>query len=107
MSRHYTPGLSTTNIPGLNTSPIVGVSLFKQCNSCPKPVIQTIQLNNGIVNPTLTQSQRLVNGVNYYLGGRTQFGNGNTTRISYASVSYLGKTEGQPGGIVGPLRNKF
>ena len=107
MSRVFTPGVSTTTIPGLNTNPSVEVGYYNQCRSCPRPVIQTIQLNNGIVNPTLTQSQRLRNSVNYYLGGRTQFGNGNNARISYSKVTYLGKTEGQPGGIVGPIKNRF
>lgn len=102
MSRRvFTPGLSTTIIPGLNTVQSAEVDYFNQCNFCPKPIFHNIQLDNGIVNPTQTQSQRLARAVNYYPGGKIQFGDGNYR------ITYLGKTEGQPGGIIGPLRNKF
>lgn len=104
MSRFYRPGVTTTNIPGLNTTQSVKVRYFDQCNSCAKPVIQNVKLNNGIVNPTQTQSQRLAEIVNFYAGGKVQYGN-NTNCL--ANITYLGKTEGQPGGIVGPLRNKY
>jgi hypothetical protein len=69
---------------------------------------QCPQLNNKKVLITSnnvqgeTQSQRINNIVNYYLGGRTQFGNQGVYQITF-----LGKREGQPGGINGPLRNNF
>lgn len=121
MSIFFTPGL-----PRNSSSKVY----YKECPTftCPKPVINTIQLNNGIVNPNTTQSHRIRNGVNYYSGGRTQFGNVTNTGSSQFGnmnagsnqfgnvnnactprtlLTYLGKTEGQPGGISGPLRNKF
>jgi len=123
--------MSRIFIPGFQTNTTSKVSYYKECSTftCPKPVINTIKLNNGIVNPNTKQSHRITNGVNYYLGGRTQFGNvtntgpsqfgnmtntgttqfgnANNARTPRTLLTYLGKTEGQPGGISGPLRNKF
>jgi len=53
---------------------------------------------------TQTQNQRISSIINYSSGGRLQFGNVIT---GIASSTFLGRTEGQPGGIIGPLRNKF
>jgi hypothetical protein len=58
-----------------------------------------------IVNPDnkQTRSQRISTLINNSMGGRTQFGNPGITHSS----TFLGRTEGQPGGIMGPLRNRF
>jgi len=66
---------------------------------------QKIFLNNGIVNPTQTQSQRAATVINYSKGGSIKYGNqGN----SYGNVvTFLGKSEGQPGGLNRPVRNRF
>jgi hypothetical protein len=57
------------------------------------------------VDETQTQSQRMATIINSYPGGRTTFGNEN---IVYSTpIVFLGKTEGQPGGLNGPPRNKF
>jgi len=65
----------------------------------------TFYFNNGIVDETQTQSQRAATIINYYPGGRVSFGNEN---IAYSRpITFLGKTEGQPGGLNRPLRNKF
>lgn len=76
-------------------------------------------VNNGQAN---TQLSRQVNTILYVPGGRTQYGNFLTRDEltnyleevkynPYASVNgrfnFNGKLEGQPGGILGPLRNKF
>ena len=61
--------------------------------------------DNGIVDETQTQSQRAATIIKYYPGGRITFGNEN---IAYSRpVTFLGKTEGQPGGLNRPPRNKF
>ena len=57
----------------------------------------------GYIDPLLTQSQRISILVNENLGGRTQFGNINGQVLT----NYLGRAYGQPGGSMGPLRNKF
>lgn len=95
----FTPGLKTPNVVYL-------YSLRKQCpNICP----QTNSYNKNIpsagdVDSTLTQSQRAATLIVSYPGGKTQFGN---SLVNYRATTFLGKTEGQPGGINGPLRNKF
>ena len=69
---------------------------------CPKLNNKKVLITSNNVQGE-TQSQRINNIVNYYLGGRTQFGNQGQ---GYYQI-FLGKREGQPGGINGPLRNKF
>lgn len=60
-----------------------------------------------IVNPdnTQTQNQRIATTIRTSLGGRVQYGNPGIPQ----STTFLGKTAGQPGGIIGSLRlrNKF
>lgn len=65
--------------------------------------INTKTLNSSSYNnQSLTQVRRAVNSIQYSLGGNTVFGNPGTQNIVF-----LGKTEGQTGGITGPLKNKF
>jgi hypothetical protein len=52
-----------------------------------------------------SKAQRIAQTINNTIGGSVQFG-------SYylgapVIVNYLGRTEGQPGGSGGPLRNRF
>ena len=69
-----------------------------------------------------TQLERQVNTILYSSGGRTQFGNflTNDALMAYLEerrnnpnafvnerVNFNGNFEGQPGGIRGPLRNRF
>ena len=50
-----------------------------------------------------TQNERIATIIKYSRGGTVQYGNfGNTD-----PVTFLGRTAGQPGGIIGPLKNKF
>ena len=95
----FTPGLKTLNVN----------YLYGLRNQCPNICPQLANFNkniptNGDVNSTFTQSQRAAIIIASYPGGKTQFGNSATT---YRATTLLGKTEGQPGGINGPLRNKF
>jgi histidinol dehydrogenase len=75
--------------------------------------------NNGQAN---TQVSRQVETILYVPGGRTQYGNFltrneltnyleevkyNPYALSNGRVNFNGQFEGQPGGIRGPLRNKF
>ena len=92
--------------PGMNNLQFPKKCVDKSPASCPKnEKTTTFYFNNGIVDETQTQSQRIATIVNYYPGGRVSFGNEN---IAYSRpVTFLGKTEGQPGGLNRPPRNKF
>ncbi len=61
------------------------------------------RMKTGYNDPSLPQSQRISILVNQNLGGRIQFGNLNGP----ATLNYLNRAYGQPGGSMGPLRNKF
>jgi hypothetical protein len=57
-------------------------------------------------NKNESNAMRIANLINTNgLGKNTQFGNDYTTK--HRLVTYLGTTEGQPGGSGAPLRNKF
>jgi len=64
--------------------------------------LQTRQI---IVNPDIieTPNERIANIIRYSSGGKIQFGNPGI----YQATTFLGRTEGQPGGIIGPIKNKF
>ena len=70
-------------------------------NKCVQDINKKVANSSGDGDQTLTQYQRAVNAIKYSTGGRTIFGT-NSNRINF-----MGRTEGQPGGIIGPLRNKF
>ena len=57
--------------------------------------------SNQTVIPQNTQVDIAVNAILFSLGGRTQYGQTNRP------LRFLGRTEGQNGGIIGPLKNKF
>lgn len=92
--------------PGMNNLEFPKKYLDKTGECCSKNIkTTTFYFNNGIVDETQTQSQRAATIINYYPGGRVSFGNEN---IAYSRpITFLGKTEGQPGGLNRPLRNKF
>ena len=74
---------------------------------CPEPINSKVLNSNADVDQTLTQTNRVVNAIRTSVGGTIQFGNSATTgRLN--RTQYLGRYEGQPGGI-GRLsgKNKF
>lgn len=76
-------------------------------NTCNGQTLNYKQLNSSSdVNQQLTQTQRAVNAIKYSVGvgGKITFGN---LGINRGGVSFLGKTEGQPGGIKLAVKNKF
>ena len=76
-------------------------------NTCNSQTLNYKQLNSSSdVNQQLTQTQRAVNAIKYSVGvgGKISFGN---TALNRGGVSFLGKTEGQPGGIRLAVRNRF
>jgi len=60
-------------------------------------------LKQGYNDPSQTQNIRYSSILTGTVGGRTTYGNLNKP----VTVNYLGSWEGQPGGSVKPLRNKF
>ena len=80
--------------------------IIKTClkNNCNNGNENKNLLNN---NTNTSNTMRIANIINNSngLGKKTYFGN-DYTQNSF-STSYLGTTEGQPGGIGKPLRNKF
>lgn len=77
--------------------------IYKKYESC--RCIQPYYSKNktGYNNPLQTTNMRISQSVTNNLGGRITFGNFGTPAI----VDYLGSIEGQPGGSLRPLRNKF
>jgi len=72
--------------------------------------------NNG--TPGITRNQQIATAIESNIGGRTYFGNAYTFAPNIRSLgggyaahgnrlAFLEKYEGQPGGIQGPLRNRF
>jgi hypothetical protein len=61
-----------------------------------------INSNPQFNNQMQTKTQRMVNDVRYSRGGNIVFGNTNNV-----GISFLGKLEGQLGGLPRPIRNKF
>jgi hypothetical protein len=101
-SKYYSSYASLYFRPGMNSLRFPG-----KCGDAATCIQETqkIFLDNGIVNPTQTQAQRAATIINYSKGGSVKYGNQNNV---YGNVvTFLGKTEGQPGGLNRPLRNKF
>jgi hypothetical protein len=70
---------------------------------CPKLNNKKVLITSNNVQGQ-TKNQRIANIVNNYLGGKIQFGNYTERR---QPILFMGKMEGQSGGIMGPLKNKF
>jgi hypothetical protein len=101
-SKYYSSYASLYFRPGMNSLRFPG-----KCGDAAICVQETqkIFLANGIVDPTQTQSQRASTVINYSKGGSIKYGNQDN---SYGNlVTFLGKTEGQPGGLNRPVRNRF
>jgi len=65
-----------------------------------------VKNSNSDVIPLSTQVERTVSTIRYSNGGRVSYGNV-IDGILVKKAIFLGRSEGQPGGIIGPLRNKF
>lgn len=60
-------------------------------------------IKQGWNDPSQTENTRIAQILTGTLGGKTTFGNFNKP----VTINYLGSWEGQPGGSLKPLRNKF
>ena len=88
-----------------STRKIINSTFYIENSVCKCPEQNKESINTSSDNNNqYTENQRIADLVRNSLGGRTQYGNFvNRQQL----VTFLGRTEGQPGGIIGPLRNKF
>lgn len=80
------------------------MKIVRSCCELPQK-LKVIYNSNQDVYPYDTRVERAVNTILFVQGGRTQYGNRFTLRRSM--IQFLGRTEGQPGGILGALKNRF
>ena len=72
-------------------------------NTCNCVQQQAHVVKTGWNDPTQTESARISSLANTNLGGKLTFGNSGIP----VKIDYLGSVEGQPGGSIRPLRNRF
>lgn len=91
-----------------STRKIINSTFYIENSVCKCPEQNKESINTSSDNNNqYTKNQRIADLVRNSLGGRTSYGNTNITGQQNSLVTFLGRTEGQPGGIIGPLRNKF
>ena len=112
-SIHFTPGgrsqvksLLNCNRSGTGTNILGDIREIEY--KCPKTNNKKVLLSSNNDSTGTTTVQRQVNTILYVGGGRTTFGNQilNDNQIVTSSITFLGKREGQPGGIQGFLRTR-
>jgi len=84
-------------IPSSSNKKIISNAVYDENCILIKP---TVFKNLNLVQ---TKNERIATIIKYSPGGRVQYGNPCLNQLT----TFLGRTEGQPGGICGPLRNKF
>lgn len=105
MPKYFGPGGGQTT-----TRKIITYAAFNDkaclCDSNDDNKVKKDSTNyNGLQVSTAQYNANLLKLPNY--GGRTQFGNYNTTNSSQLTVNSLGRVQGQPGGSGKPPRNKL
>jgi len=78
-------------------------TIFKEYNTCACIQSQVNKNKTGYNNPFQTENQRISGILTNNLGGRTTFGNFGIP----VQINSLGRAEGQLGGSLQALRNKF
>jgi hypothetical protein len=103
--KYFGPGSTYTSH---TTQKIINYQGDKTIGSCACPVQNNKQIKLTSANNSQgqTQNQRIATIINYSNGGRVQYGNSSLV-TQPQRVTFLGRTEGQLGGTMGPLRNKF
>ena len=106
MSIRFGPGIS----PNASRQVINNKNSQLLC-MCPKPNNKKVLLTSANNSTGTTQTQREVNAILYSSGGTINYGNNIRNNIRNRNINtlatFLGRTEGQPGGTLGPLRNRF
>jgi hypothetical protein len=99
--------IKRTNYQSLHNTPGNSSGIISDC-LCEKIQGKKIAFNSNpkINNQSLTEIQKRVNVIKYLRGGKTIFNNPNLN-VRNNLKTFLGKTEGQLGGINSPLKNRF
>jgi hypothetical protein len=100
--KHFTPGKKSV---GLNKLINYNAALTTNGVVCNCFVEEYKKFTSQSTVSNTSRSQRISQIVNSTVGGSVQFGNYYLAQP--VIVNYLGRTEGQPGGSGGPLRNRF
>ena len=97
--------MSLTFYPGSKPrfNKIYTYTIYQQYPTCACIQEKVSNFKSGYNNPTQSENMRVAQLLSNNLGGRITWGN----RGIPAEVNYLGRVEGQPGGSLQPLRNKF
>ena len=78
-------------------------SIYKNANTCQCIQQQSNNAKTGGNDPTQVENKRISQILSNNLGGKITWGNYGIP----IALNYLGGIEGQPGGTLKPLRNKF
>jgi hypothetical protein len=84
-------------LPASSNKKVLSNAVYDENGIIIKPAVIK---NLDLVQP---QNERIATIIQYSRGGRVQYGNQSLNQ----PTTFLGRTEGQPGGIIGPLKNKF
>jgi hypothetical protein len=97
MPLYFAPGSN------INFSRLYTYVIFKNYNTCNCIQQKVNNAKTGWNDPLQTENMRISSAITNNLGGKITWGNFGVP----AKVNYLGRVEGQPGGSLQPLRNRF
>jgi len=100
MPRYFIPGKNSNALDTIIRLGLLNPDANSDC-LCPKE-FTTVEKKN-MIYPPGPENIRIAQILNSSLGGRIRFGNFGTPII----IDEIGRRQGQPGGMRGPLRNKF
>ena len=103
--KYFGPGSTYTSHITQKIINYQGDKMTRTC-ACPVPNNKQVLLTSANNSQGQTQNRRIATIINYSRGGRMQYGNSSIVTQPQRAM-FLGRTEGQLGGIIGPLRNKF
>jgi hypothetical protein len=98
MSRRFIPGGSHPRFTKLYT-----YTVYKNYDTCNCIQEKANQIKTGWNDASQTENDRITQILSNNLGGKITFGNFGIP----AKVNYLGRVEGQPGGSLQGLKNRF
>jgi len=78
-------------------------TVFDKYSTCQCIQQKVNNVKSGGNDPTQTENMRIGQILSNNLGGKITWGNFGTP----VALNYLGRAEGQPGGSLKPLRNRF
>jgi hypothetical protein len=97
MPLYFAPGSNN------NFSKLYSYVIFKNYDTCNCIQQKVHNAKSGWNDPLQTENMRIASTITNNLGGKITWGNFGIP----AKVNYLGQVEGQPGGSLRPLRNRF